>query len=97
MGVVHKIVGPDRIGIVYDETGVCDLLYYTKDGESEQLSIQKTCSPGLPKVKEVQFKMTEDNPLIGFHANVKDDKILELGAIWFSKSNAKCVKPLSTT
>ena len=87
----------DRVSIVYDHNGVCDLVVYDGNDGIRSTNMTKdleNCQVGGSdyKIQEVTLKMFTQTPLVGFHGRVDEYGIVELGLIFFDAVSDECKK-----
>jgi len=87
---------PESIGIVIDYNyGVCDVKIYQNEDRITRLSKKNSnCRSDGMGVNEHLIRLTDDTPLVGFHATSDGLGMTSLGLILLDATESVCQKPL---
>ena len=67
---------PDRIKIIEDQDGICDVIIY-QGNKAKSLSLAtKDCQPALTGVKETMLRLPRETPLVGFHGKAANNELI---------------------
>ena len=81
---------PDRISILTDIDGVCDVVFY--EGR-EQIHLAKNtedCMGEYADIEETMIRLTEEAPLVGFHGMADFEGLVSLGLILLDNLDPVC-------
>ena len=69
----------DRVSIISDVEGVCDVIIYDGNDGIRQTNLTKNnkhCKPGQTYIEDVTLSVNTATPLVGFHGRVNDNGIV---------------------
>ena len=83
----------DRVTIVSDDEGICDVIVYDGNDGIRGTSMTKdlkNCSPSSEETAALTLKMVQQTPLVGFHGRVDEYGIVALGLVLFDSVSEEC-------
>lgn len=88
----------DRVSILSDTEGVCDVIIYDGNDGIRQTNLTKNnryCKPGQTYIEDVTLSVSAATPLVGFHGRVNNSGIVQLGLIFYDDISDECKKSTS--
>ena len=88
----------DKIDILSDTQGVCDVILYDNTTQSS-LSLSNAtdkCKPKLSGIESISMTVPQEVPLVGFHGRVNEFGLVSLGLIMLDTISSKCLHSSSS-
>lgn len=81
----------DRISILTNQVGVCDVVIYQGHTSTQlQQGLDPDCHPEIKGVTEKMLRVTDQAPLVGFHGMADEMGIYALSAIFADGVSPGC-------